>query len=368
MTVSERIDGERELGRDDRAWALLARAPLHTDADEDASLALHRLEMSEDRLSGAYAGAGYEDLSTLAMVGQSARAELRRGQLSMEALAGHDRLDSATGPVVGAIHADEAKAGLALSFQGGGGDTRVEAGAYAFASGTVPYATAVQRFEPLHGLTVDLEGLYHERPTDTAALRAAALKDSAEAEIAWRFAERYQIVARRRGDALRRSRRRVPGQRRRGPHGAVGAAAAGIAVDSAARRRVRRGQPAGVGDPGRPGRGRVRLVRPAAKWCPRPTARPASASPSWGPPTTKMTWPPGGGRSRAGRCLRPLVDLWAGWLMPAQTITYSVDGGMGYLFAHHQELAATGFYRNDQGGQVGQRYVGLSLHYALRWN
>jgi hypothetical protein len=67
-------------------------------------------------------------------------------------------------------------------------------------------------------------------------------------------------------------------------------------------------------------------------------------------------------------CFRPLADLWAGWLMPAETITYSLDAGLGYLFARHQELAAMGFYRNDQGGQVGQRYTGLSLHYALRWN
>jgi hypothetical protein len=67
------------------------------------------------------------------------------------------------------------------------------------------------------------------------------------------------------------------------------------------------------------------------------------------------------------RCLRPFADLWAGWLMPADRVTYSLDGGLGYLFARHQELAATGFFRSDQGGQVGQRYMGMSLLYALRW-
>jgi hypothetical protein len=53
--------------------------------------------------------------------------------------------------------------------------------------------------------------------------------------------------------------------------------------------------------------------------------------------------------------------------MPAQRLTYSVDAGLGYLFARHQELAATGFYRTDQGGLIGQRYAGFSLNYALRW-
>ena len=67
------------------------------------------------------------------------------------------------------------------------------------------------------------------------------------------------------------------------------------------------------------------------------------------------------------RCLRPFADVWAGWLMPAQRLTYSLDAGLGYLFARHQELAATGFYRTDQGGLIGQRYAGFSLHYALRW-
>jgi hypothetical protein len=77
------------------------------------------------------------------------------------------------------------------------------------------------------------------------------------------------------------------------------------------------------------------------------------------------------GSGRVGRachlCLRPLADVWAGWLMPAQTVTYSLDGGLGYLFARHQELSATGFYRNDQGGHVGQQYTGVSLRYTLRW-
>jgi tetratricopeptide (TPR) repeat protein len=367
LTVSERIDAERELGRDDRAWALLAHAPLHTgDADEDASLALHRLEMSEDRLSGAYAGAGYEDLSTLGIFGQSARAEVRRGQLSIEALAEHDRLDSATGPVIGAVHADEAKAGLGVSMQEADGDTRIEAGAYAFSTGAVPYASAVQRFEPLHGLTIDLEGLYHERPTDTAALRAAALKDSAEAEISWRFLNRYRIVAA--GGATHYADR----------DGAYLASGGVGRLELSAL--LRKASPLiRVRADGFIEDNRLAAAIPAGLAAVVPAGTPPGdvVPETYGTAGLGLTILGGtdeeddmaSGRGRWCRtCLRPLADLWVGWLMPAETITYSFDAGMGYLFAHHQELAATGFYRNDQGGQVGQQYMGLSLHYALRWN
>jgi hypothetical protein len=367
LTVSERIDAERELGRDDRAWALLARAPLHTgDADEDASLALHRLEMSEDRLSGAYAAAGYEDLSTLGIFSESARAEIRRGQLSIEALAGHDRLDSDTGPVIGAVHADEAKGGLALALQETDGDTRLEAGAYAFATGAVPYAAAVQRFEPLHGLTVDLEGLYHERPTDTAALRAAALKDSAEAEISWRFLDRYRIVA---GGGATHYADRAGEFLASGGVGRLELSALLRRASPLIRvradgfveaNRLASAMPAGL----------VAIVPPGTPTgdvVPETYGTAGLGLTILGVSDDEDDMASGRGRS-CRRCLRPLADLWVGWLMPAETITYSLDGGMGYLFAHHQELAATGFYRNDQGGQVGQHYLGLSLHYALRWN
>ena len=368
LTVSEKIDAERELGREDRAWALLAQAPLHTgDPDEDASLALHRFEMSEDRLSGAYAAAGYEELSTLGMVGESARAELRHGQLSLEALAGHDRLDSPTGPVVGAIHADEAKAGLAMSLLEAVGDTRIEAGAYEFSTGTVPYASAVQRFEPVHGLTVDLEGLYHERPTDTAALRVAALKDSAEAEISWRFAERFRIAAG--GGATHYADR----------DGAFLASGGVGRLELSAL--LRKASPLiRLRADGFIEANRLAMVIPGGLAAVVPPGTPTGdvVPETYGTAGIGLTilgvsddeddLASGRASRSCWRCLRPLADLWAGWLMPAQTLTYSFDGGLGYLFAHHQELAATGFYRNDQGGEVGQRYMGLSLRYALRWN
>jgi hypothetical protein len=367
LTVSERIDAERELGRDDRAWALLTHAPVHgSDPEEDASLALHRQELSEDRLSGAYAGAAFEDLSSLGIFGQWGRAEVRRGQVAIEAVAGHDRLDSSPGTTIGAVHADEAKAGLAFSMRQALGDTRIEAGAYAFATGAVPYASAVQGFEPFHGLTIGLEALYNERPTETPVLRAAGLKDSAELEIAWRFAERFRMAA--------------------AGGGVLYADRTGALVTSG-------------------GVGRLELSGLLRRAAPLIRVRvdgfvEANRSVSTLPGGLTSAIAPGTsigdvvpdtygtvgvgvsllglsdddddfGSGRMGGschiCLRPLADLWAGWLMPAQTVTYSLDGGLGYLFARHQELSATGFYRNDQGGHVGQQYTGVSLRYTLRW-
>lgn len=368
LTMSERIDAERELGRDDRAWALLARAPLHSgDPEEDASLALHRQELSEERLSGAYAGAAFEDLSSLGIFGQWGRAEVRRGQVAIEAVAGHDRLDSAVGPTIGAVHADEAKAGLAFSMQEAQGDTRVEAGAYGFSTGAVPYASAVQGFEPVHGLTIGLEGLYNERPTETPVLRAAGLKDSAELEIAWRFTERLRVTAAGGGNRyLDRSGAPVTsgGAGRLELSGLVRRAAPVIRVRVDGFFEANRSVstlPAGLAAAIAPGTDIGDVV-----------------------PDTYGTVGVGVSllglsddddddfaSGRAGGachiCLRPVADLWAGWLMPAQTITYSLDGGLGYLLARHQELAATGFYRNDQGGHVGQQYTGVSLRYTLRW-
>jgi tetratricopeptide (TPR) repeat protein len=367
LTLSERIDAERELGRDDRAWELLSRAPTHSgDPDEDASIALHREEMAQDRQSGAFAGASYEDLSALGIFGQWGRAEIRRGQYAVEALAGHDRLDSVTGPLIGSIHADEAKAGLGFSMQNPVGDTRIEAGGYAFSTGLVPYAAAVQRFEPWQGLTIDLEGLYHQRPDDTAVLRAAALKDSAELDVGYRFADRYLIAA-------------AAGATHYTDRSGAFLASGGIGrleVSSLLRKASPLIKMRADGFIEANG---LASVLPGGVAAVVPAGTPISdvMPTSYGTTGLGLTIlgltqdqddvASGRGARACARCLRPFADLWVGWLMPAQRITFSVDGGIGYLFARRQELAASAFYRSDQGGFIGQRYAGLSLLYALRW-
>ena len=108
MTLSDRIDAERELGRDDRAWELLARAPAHTgDADEDASLALLRHELARGPHERRGLTGQYEDLSGLDLFGQEGRVDVKWGRLSIDAVAEHDRLDSEASALISAIHTDE---------------------------------------------------------------------------------------------------------------------------------------------------------------------------------------------------------------------------------------------------------------------
>jgi tetratricopeptide (TPR) repeat protein len=367
LPLSERADAERELGRDDRAWDLLARAPMHSgDPDEDASLTLLRHELAQDRMSGAFAAGRFEDLSGLGMVDEEGRLAVNQGRLSISAIAEHDRLESAAGPVVGAIHADEGKAGVGLAFRGPVGDARVEGGGYAFSSGFVPYAVAGLETEPLRGLSVDVQALYHQRPTDTAALRAAALRDSAELEVGWSFAERLLLTA---GAGATHYADRAGAFLSDGGIGRLELSA--VVRKAAPLIRVRAD-------------GFVELNRTASTM---PAGLAAVVQPgtpvdsvladTYGTVGVGVTLlglsddddDMGSGKKpfACHRCLRPFADLWGGWLMPAQTLTYSLDGGLGYLFARHQELAATAFYRNDQGGQLGQRYAGASLHYTLRW-
>ena len=81
---------------------------------------------------------------------------MKWGRLSIDAVAEHDRLDSEASPVIGAIHTDEAKAGLGVTFKGPISDARLGAGRTAFASGFVPYALGGLRLEPLGGLSLDV--------------------------------------------------------------------------------------------------------------------------------------------------------------------------------------------------------------------
>ena len=367
LPLSERVDAERELGRDDRAWDLLARAPDRSgDPDEDASLALLRHELTQDRMSGAFAAGRFEDLSGLGMIDQEGRVDFHHGRLSIGAVAEHDRLESAAGPVVGAISADEAKAGLGLGFRSAVGDVQVEGGGYAFSSGVVPYATAALETEPLRGLSVDLQALYNQRPTDTAALRAAALRDTAELEIGWSFAQRLLLTGAagathytdRAGALL--------------SNGGIGRLELSAVVRKAAPlirvradgfvelNRTASSMPAGIAAVVQPG-------TPIGSVLPDTYGTVGVGVTLLGLSDNDDDMASGRKPFGCRRCLRPFADLWAGWLMPAQTLTYSLDGGLGYLFARHQEFAASAFYRNDQGGQLGQRYAGASIHYTLRW-
>ncbi len=365
LTSSEQIDAARELGDDERAWVLVKAAPMRSgDADEDAAVAEHRRDLAEQRLSGAWATGGVQSLGPLDIFEEKARAASRLGRFGFELLAEHARLDAAAGALVSEIHAEEWRGGAALTLQEPWGDTRLEGGAYSLPTGALPYLAAVQRWMPSERIDVELGGLYHQLPTDSAALRIAGLRDAVEAEAAWRIGAGFAVA------------------------GAVGAsrytARDGGLLANGWFGRAEASRTFGV---------RSFLLRPRADAFAEqnnlaatlpaslvPLVRAGVQSGNLLPSSYQTTGvgltllrrrgddeeDPGSGKGCAP-CVRPFGDAWTGWLMPAQRLTFSFEAGLGLLFLQHQELSAAGFYYTDYHGESGQRYTGASLSYTLRW-
>jgi tetratricopeptide (TPR) repeat protein len=368
LTPSEQIDAARELGDDQRAWKLVQAAPHHTgDPDEDLAIAEHRHQLAEERLSGVWTSGGVQALGTLDIVMEKARAAMRLSRFGFEALAEHARLDAGAGTLVNEVHADEWRGGAALTLQESWGDSRIEGGAYSLPTGSLPYLAAVQRWSPTERVDLEIEGLYHQLPTDSAALRVAGLRDVIEAEGTWRLGGDFSV-----GGALGASRYTA----RDG-----GALAKGWFGRAEIARAVNAG---------------TFVLRPRADAFAEQNDLVATLPPSLVPlvrsgvqaggflPSSYATTGVGLslmrrradqedeiGSARSERdcapCLRPFADVWAGWLFPAQRLTLSVEAGLGYMFVHHQELSATGFYYSDYRGEAGQHYGGAALSYTLRW-
>jgi Tetratricopeptide repeat len=365
LTPSEQADAARELGEDERAWTLVMKAPANSgDADEDAAVAEHRRELAEDRLSGVWASGGLQSLGPLGLSQEGVRGALRHGTLGLELIAQHDRLDASAGTLVTAVHSDELRFGAALSLREDRGDTRIEAGGYELSSGALAYLIALQRFSPSEQVDLEIEGLYHQLPTDTAALRVAGLRDAVEGQATWRAGAGFALG------------------------GSIGAS----------RYTARDGELLAAGWFGRGEVSRTMnlsslIVRPRVDAFIEENSLAAALPPSLVTlvrsgvqasnllPETYATTGVGltllrrrdddddeiGTGRGCAPCLRPFVDAWTGWLMPAQRLTYSLDAGLGFLFLRHQELSASGFYYSDYRGETGQQYSGASLSYTLRW-
>jgi tetratricopeptide (TPR) repeat protein len=365
LTSSEQIDAARELGDDERAWTLVKRAPEHSgDAEEDAAVAEHRRELAEERLSGAWATGGVQALGPLDIFEEKARAAARLGRFGFEALAEHAHLDAAADALLSAINADEWRGGAALTLREGWGDTRVEGGAYSLPTGALPYLTAIQRWMPTERIDLELEGLYHQLPTDSAALRIAGLRDAVEAAATWRIGAGFAVAG-----SLGASRytARDGGLLANGWFGRAELSRTFNAGTFGLRPRV--DAFAEEND--------LAATLPASLV---PLVRAGVQSGNFLPSSYETTGigltllrrrgddeeEPGSGKGCAP-CFRPFGDAWTGWLMPAQKLTFSLEAGMGFLFLRHQELSAAGFFYSDYRGETGQRYTGASLSYTLRW-
>jgi hypothetical protein len=371
LTLSEQIDAARELGDDQRAWHLVQGAPPRTgDADEDAAIAEHRRELAEERLSGVWTEGGVQALGTLDIVLEKARAAMRVSRFGFEVLAEHARLDAGAGTLVSEVHADEWRGGVALSLQepfaGTWAETRVEGGALSLPTGALPYLAVVQRWSPSERVDLAIEGLYHQLPTDSAALRVAGLRDVAEAEATWRAGAAFTL-----GGAIGASRYSA----RDGDLLATGwFGRAELARSISAGRFLLRPRADAFAEEN----DLVETLPPSLVARVRGGVQAGNFLPSsyattgLGLTLTRRRDDAddiGSGRADedCAPCLRPFADAWAGWLLPAQRLTLSLQAGLGYLFLHHQELSAAGFYYSDYRGETGQHYGGASLTYTLRW-
>jgi tetratricopeptide (TPR) repeat protein len=393
LTLAERVDGELALGNDGGAWRLLdgsGATPGGRDADPEdvAVLADQRRALAQERQSVLSAGGGLESLSSLGIVQQRASvvlgpgrlADLGRigsvgstGALAVRASVELSELRAASGAVLLALHENEARVGVGASYRETWGDSGVRVGAHAFGSGTVAFASATQHLEWTPRLTIDLDAIFHQLATDTAALRAAGLRNAVEGAVLWRPGARTAIDLAGGAHAY---------TARGGEWLGTGAMAhlelGQVLREAAPRLRVRAD-------------GFVEANRLAAE-LPVSVARavqPGTPTDSVVPQTYETagigvtltnvlgdepdtewdgTRDPWTRELRTGWArLRPYADLWAGWLMPAQKVTYTLAAGLGVAVARSQELAAAGFFESDRAGEPGERYMGVSVLYALRW-
>jgi hypothetical protein len=394
LTLAERVDGELALGNDGRAWRLVdgsgATPGGARDADPEdvAVVAEQRRALAQERQSVLSAGGGLESLSSLGILQQRASVVLGPGQLAdlgrvgsvgatgalaVRASVELSELWAPSGAVLLALHENEAKVGVGASYRETWGDSGVRVGAHALGSGTVAFASATQHLEWTPRLTIDLDAVYHQLPTDTAALRAAGLRNAVEGAVLWRPGARTAIdlgggahaYTARGGEWL--------------GTGAVGHLELGqILREAAPRLRVRAdgfieanrlaaALPVSVArdvQPGTPTDSVVpRTYETAGLGVTLMNVLGDEPDPEWDGPRDPWTRELGTGWAR----LRPYADLWAGWLMPAQKITYTLAAGLGVALARSQELAAAGFFESDRAGEPGERYMGVSVLYALRW-
>jgi hypothetical protein len=255
---------------------------------------------------------------------------------------------------------------LEESFYGTSGETRIEGGALSLPTGALPYLAVVQRWSPSERVDLEVEGLYHQLPTDSAALRVAGLRDVVEAAGAWRLGAALTL-----GGSLGASRysARDGDRLAAGWFGRVELARTINAGHFALRPR---------GDAFAEQNDLVATLPPSLVAQVRGGVQAGNFLPSsyattgLGLTVTRRRDGDddiGSGRSDhdCAPCLRPFADAWTGWLLPAQRLTLSLQAGLGYLFLHHQELSAAGFYYSDYRGEAGQHYGGASLTYTLRW-
>jgi predicted Zn-dependent protease len=349
---AEALLAEQKAG--DPAAALAAASPLLERPALDE-------ELAGERLSGAWADAGFTRLGALDIVAERARAAVRLGggalTLAPEAVA---RQTSLHAPLFVRQRREEYYGGLGLERASDGGRTALSIGVQALPEGALPTGRLAHVFRSGRG-ELALAGVWNELPLASGGLRAAALESGIHTGFLWQHSE---ASAARLGLEIDRY-----GGRTGGLLGWGAAATAELE-----HRVVQVGQAsATVRVDGEDHRSDLPLLLPA------------DTEPLFAPGTTvddllvgRYTTAGAGlrlayGRETLGEGLgAPLrlglfADVWAGWLWPVGRAAFSLDAGLGLRFGRWQELTLLGSFYANRRGVLDERSLGLTLGYVLRW-
>lgn len=363
LSLGPHVLALRELGRDDEAWALLARAGHTADPGPEliaAGLTADTIdELREQHLSGARVWGETRVTGPLELRSAGAAVELRKRVWLFGLRAQGTRLEERDWSLILARGRGEAELGAAAKLRTSVGETSARLGALVDGAGTLPQAELRQRLDWRDG-AVELQaaGVWNEVADRSALLRLGGVRDGVDGEVEVRLPWHLELSS--------------------------GA--------SAGRFATRDGEPL-TSELAVHGELAVRLPWKSAYLRPR-----AGAFRSWSPPLDRV--PSGlarfssrrrspedtlslaytnagagltiGSQSEVGEgiprglALRYRLDAWAGLLWPGPKNSYAFEGDVGLAFARAHEVALSAFLWNDVSA-AAERTLGVTLKYTLRW-
>jgi tetratricopeptide (TPR) repeat protein len=366
ISLPMRVAALRELGRDWDAWRLLEAAGLTDDkrliASEDAAaLVTDVRDLREQHLSGAWAWGRVDQLGPLEVRDAGARFELRARALLFGMELGVSELWALPATKLLPHGRREQRARASVKLRERIGATSLRAGAAFLPEGFRPFFQAEQLISIRDG-KFELRALasFNEVPNHSPLLRTAGVRDGLDADATLVLGRYFELVA---GSSWNRFSTRSRGF---------------LTTEIAGRGEMAFRFPIGGA-----------FIRPRvdgnANSVPPVIEKPADLTPfltqrenpedllaleystaGVGLSLGSTQWDVGEGRG-PHVSLRYHLDGWTGFLWPAAKLSYSVQAGLGLVFAQHQELALSGFYSTDRRSAAGERWASATLNYTLRW-
>lgn len=364
LPLASRIAGERELGHDEDAWALLVGSGVNArpapGRSDGSQLSEHFRDLRDEHLGGTWGGAGTETLGSVAIWLLRARLDLRARAWSCGVEAERNKMFVGTNSKLLAFGDQEVRAGGLVGYHESFGTTVFRGGAQKLPTGTLPWATLAQEANPWSHVQARAVAVYNELPSNTALIRAAGLRQGAEIEASAEFLYHEEIVVSASANRYATRSQELLGQ------GLTGRAeVAQKILLGGASLRLR-------GDVFADNTVPVKVVPTSIKSFLQRGALLADYMPiayrtvGGGITFTSSEHDIGEGIG-SPRTAHLLLDAWVGRLWPAKKLTYAFETGLGVLLTRYQELSASGFYYTDRGGEAGQKFAGVTVKYTLRW-